>query len=677
MILLVTILIGTLFIFSSRINRDLETEKTVDEIVNGITGLVTIAGDYLAYPHAGKVRKWDIRYDETESLVRNLPEVYELVKLRENLGLLNVLFNKLQKSIQNDSQSVSTGRVVDRIHLVSHELTESASIIIAERNQEVASHQRARNTILFFICLLLIVVSLISAFSTIKSIAVPLKELVDDTENIRLNNLSPFFEYHPNQKGGRNEFDELKQAFYSMTVRLNRTIEGLRRSEELLRESESRYRVLFEEAPISLWEEDFTEIKTYVDQLRSSGITDFRSYFENHPESVTECVHLVKIIDVNRETLNILGADTKEMLLENLDTVFGEKSYEAFKNELILLAESHFSFRLHTFNQTLQDSELEVILGLTVVPGYEDCWSKVLVSLVDVTEHMRVEAELSEYRNHLEELVGQRTDELKEKTEKIKKSEQALTYLLEDVNESRTELQQVNKEYDMANKELEEFAYVVSHDLKAPLRAISQLTYWIDEDYSEVFDADGREKMDLILQRVKRMDGLIDGILRYSRVGRIKEKNEQLDLNLLVAEVIDNIAPPDTVRIELQNELPMVFSDPIRMVQVFQNLIENGVKYMDKDEGVVTIGCVDRDEHWEFSVADNGPGIDEKYQSKIFKIFQTLKPRDEHESTGIGLTLVKKIINLYGGTVWVESKPGYGSAFFFTLPKKGEQDEKL
>jgi len=121
----------------------------------------------------------------------------------------------------------------------------------------------------------------------------------------------------------------------------------------------------------------------------------------------------------------------------------------------------------------------------------------------------------------------------------------------------------------------------------------------------------------------------------------------------------------------------VVFRDPTRMEQLFQNLIENAIKYMDKDKGIIKVACVDKETEWEFSVSDNGPGIDRKYHDKIFQIFRTLSARDKHESTGIGLTLVKKIITLYGGSIWVESEEGNGAAFFFTLPKKGELDEKL
>ncbi len=219
------------------------------------------------------------------------------------------------------------------------------------------------------------------------------------------------------------------------------------------------------------------------------------------------------------------------------------------------------------------------------------------------------------------------------------------------------------------NKELKDFAYIVSHDLKAPLRGIKTIADWIATDYSDKLDEDGREQIGLLSGRVDRMHNLIDGILEYSRVGREKEKQVRVNLNDLVPEIIDTVAPPENIAITIENEMPVVECEETRILQVFQNLLSNAVKYMDKPQGQVRIGCVEENGFWRFSVADNGSGIEEKHFERIFQIFQTLSLRDEFESTGVGLSVVKKIVELYGGKIWVESKPGKGSTFFFTLPK--------
>jgi PAS domain S-box-containing protein len=238
---------------------------------------------------------------------------------------------------------------------------------------------------------------------------------------------------------------------------------------------------------------------------------------------------------------------------------------------------------------------------------------------------------------------------------------------------------QLLKEVEGANRELKDFAYVVSHDLKAPLRGIKTLSEWISTDYTDKLDEQGREQMKLLVGRVDRMQNLIDGILQYSRIGRVKEKRDVVNLNKIVAEVIDMLASPANITITVENELPTIECEPTRIVQVFQNLLSNAVKYMDKPQGQIKVGCVEENGFWKFNVADNGPGIEEKHFERVFQLFQTLAPRDSVESTGVGLTVAKKVVELYGGRIWIESKVGEGSTFFFTLPKQetGVQNANL
>jgi signal transduction histidine kinase len=137
------------------------------------------------------------------------------------------------------------------------------------------------------------------------------------------------------------------------------------------------------------------------------------------------------------------------------------------------------------------------------------------------------------------------------------------------------------------------------------------------------------------------------------------------------------VAPPDNIKVTIENELPTIKSEETRIMQVFQNLISNAVKYMDKPNGTIKIGCAEENGFWKFSVADNGPGIEEQHFERIFKIFQTLNSQDNFESTGIGLTVIKKIVEMYGGKIWVESEVGQGSTFYFTLPKSELEEEEI
>ena len=182
--------------------------------------------------------------------------------------------------------------------------------------------------------------------------------------------------------------------------------------------------------------------------------------------------------------------------------------------------------------------------------------------------------------------------------------------------------------------------------------------------------------MELLISRVDRMHNLIDGILEYSRIGRTEENVSQVDTGQIVEDIIDTISPPENIRIIIESKLPVILCESTRIIQLFQNLISNAVKYMDKEKGIVKINCVEGDDFWKFSVEDNGPGIAEEYYEKIFQMFQTLSPRDKFESSGVGLTVVKKIVELYGGKIWVQSQVGKGSTFSFTIPLQKVIDKK-
>jgi PAS domain S-box-containing protein len=252
----------------------------------------------------------------------------------------------------------------------------------------------------------------------------------------------------------------------------------------------------------------------------------------------------------------------------------------------------------------------------------------------------------------------------RDRAEEVIRKNEARLYAL------NAELQLQAGQLAAANRELTDFAYIVSHDLKAPLRGISTLAGWLAADSRDKLDADGREQLDLLQTRVKRLDGLINGILSYSRAGRTREERAMVDFDLVVRNVIDLLAAPPHIRIEVETPLPAIAIEPTKVQQLFQNLLSNAIKFMDKPEGRIRVRCDAIDGAWRFQVADNGPGIEAKYFARIFELFQTLAPRDQVESTGVGLSLVKKIVENDGGCVWVESQPGLGATFHFTLPMR-------
>ncbi len=270
--------------------------------------------------------------------------------------------------------------------------------------------------------------------------------------------------------------------------------------------------------------------------------------------------------------------------------------------------------------------------------------------------------------NHIEGVIL-RADNVTEQVrleESLRESEQKYRALSQELEQKVIER---TADLDMINEELTDFAYIVSHDLKAPLRAVSQLTEWIVADYSKKIDEEGKKMFGLLTSRIQRMFNLIEGILHYSRIGRLKEKREIIQTETLIRETAEALSPQQNICINIDENLPEICADRIRIAQVFQNLIDNAVKFLDKPEGKIEIGYQENSGFWQFHVSDNGPGIEQEYYEKIFKIFQTLQPRDQQENTGVGLAIVKKIVEQYDGKVWLESEVGKGSTFYFTIKK--------
>ncbi|MEL6385469.1 MAG: ATP-binding protein [Cyanobacteria bacterium J06626_18] len=219
------------------------------------------------------------------------------------------------------------------------------------------------------------------------------------------------------------------------------------------------------------------------------------------------------------------------------------------------------------------------------------------------------------------------------------------------------------------NRELDEFAYVASHDLKSPLRAIANLASWLEEDLEGNISDENQQQLDLLQSRVHRMEGFIDGLLRYSRAGRQSIEAEPVDTRALVDEIAIALVTPPEFRITATPDMPTLHTQGILQQQVLANLIGNAVKYHDRPDGQVTVTIEGHGEMAEFAIADDGPGIAPEFHQRIFGVFQTLNSRDTIESTGIGLSIVKKLVNQQGGTITVRSTEGEGSTFTFTWPK--------
>lgn len=246
--------------------------------------------------------------------------------------------------------------------------------------------------------------------------------------------------------------------------------------------------------------------------------------------------------------------------------------------------------------------------------------------------------------------------------------------LVDIIDNQTKEILKVNQQRDKLvtslerqNQELNDYTHLVSHDLKSPLQSIDALTSWLKDDYYEILDENGKESIKLIRNNVEIMDILVKGILKYSSIGSVERDFYKVDTAEVVQKVIDFIEIPAHITIAIPEKLPTVTGDHYRLEELFRNLLRNAIIFNDKPEGKIEIGYTDKKNFWEFYIQDNGKGIEAKYFDKIFIAFQKLE--NSYKSTGIGLSIVKKIIDLYEGEIWLASTLTEGSTFYFTLKK--------
>jgi PAS domain S-box-containing protein len=235
----------------------------------------------------------------------------------------------------------------------------------------------------------------------------------------------------------------------------------------------------------------------------------------------------------------------------------------------------------------------------------------------------------------------------------------------------RDELEETIKKLEISNKDLEQFAYIASHDLQEPLRMISNFIQLLEKTYKDKLDENGLEYIGFVVDGAQRMHRIINDLLLFSRVTTDAGKFEQLDLNKVLDAVLFNleIAIEENNAVISSDPLPVIFGDYSQMVQVFQNIIGNAIKYRSKKTPEIQISVLKQDDYWLFSVKDNGIGLKPQFSNQIFEIFRRLHSRHEYEGSGIGLAISKKVVERHGGLIWVESEPEKGSIFHFTIPK--------
>ena len=365
----------------------------------------------------------------------------------------------------------------------------------------------------------------------------------------------------------------------------------------------------------------------YQHQQKGRGLLIHRhlSRTRNEPPATTENA----ISDLSFEEKVLMGNQRWDVICSAAPGQFGVET----RNSWIILAGGiAFTALLTIYVATLIGGERQVRQEVDVRTS--QLWETVQDLNREVAERKSAERELHRLNETLEHHIANRTAEA-----------------------------------DRRAQYLEQFAYVTSHDLKAPLRAVSNLAGWIEEDLADKLDDASREQLALLRDRVRRMHNLIEGLLEYSRVGKTSDSEKYVDTRELIVEIIDSLSPPKGFKIKIQGEMPTMYVDRMQLGQVFSNLISNSLKHHGGAKGKIWVASESYPDGYEFSVCDDGQGIDREYHNKVFMMFQTLASSDFQNSTGIGLALVKKIIEENGGTIKLKSTVGEGACSYFTWPK--------
>lgn len=290
----------------------------------------------------------------------------------------------------------------------------------------------------------------------------------------------------------------------------------------------------------------------------------------------------------------------------------------------------------------------------------------------EITERKEREAELRKLKEELEDQVTERTIELQEKVHKLDKSQKDLLNMVEDLNTLTAELKKERRKLELSNKELEAFSYSVSHDLRAPLRAINGFASFLSEDYSDKIDGEGKRYINTIRQNTAKMDQLISDMLNLSRITRAMINPGLVDMSEVAWSIYHETASEEEKKVFniTIDKMSPAECDLSLIKQVWQNLIDNALKYSSKsEEKRILIGSESDTQEIVYYIKDSGAGFNEKYKDKLFGVFQRLHTKNEFQGTGVGLAIVQRIVHRHGGKVWAESKINEGATFYFSLPR--------
>lgn len=425
-----------------------------------------------------------------------------------------------------------------------------------------------------------------------------------------------------------------------------KTLESLTIKQELLKKSEQQIRLLLNSTAEGIYGLNINGICTFINQsaLKILGYTE-------PEELIGKNIHYLMHHTRTDGTTCELGDCKIFNAINN-----GEKMH---CEDEIFWRSNGTSFPVEYFSYPIQQND--EIIGL-------------VVTFWDITERKQAENELVNLKNELERKVVDRTIELEEKVQKLNRSQKAMLEMVEDLNMITSELKAERQKLELSNRELDAFTYSVSHDLKAPLRAIKGFAGFLSEDFGSTLGDEGNRYITVISQNVTKMENLISSLLNLSRVSRTEIRKSLVKMEPIVYSMYNEMATDSEKGLfEFKvKKLPPVKCDHILLKQVWQNLIGNALKYSSKSKTKsITIGAKENENDIVYYIEDKGAGFDSKYSHKLFDVFQRLHKEDDFDGTGVGLAIVNRIIQRHGGTVWAEGIPEKGAKFYFSLPKSG------